>query len=339
LPIESYKDLADAGLLALTVPLRHGGKEFSPLAFSAAMIELGQGDPNVANTVNMHYVVLWFLRMLATVDQQALFFPSVVKEGQLFAASTSEPDIRWDDPAGTALSTTIKPSPGGYLVKGEKWRTSMAHSASYYCVAAVLDGKTTKDGMVIALVPHDASGVVVKDDWTGPMMWATDSCSVEFNCLIPAGHVIGAPGALPHSGLFPLFALGYSSFYLGMGLSGFLAFLQEYGTVELNSIIGNMALRLNRALVILSRAAVAWQVQDKTLISIATAQAKAYCPEAAYQILNEINTIVGGETDPFHRLLIDAMASRFLPPNPELVATRIGEALRLGEDPKFLEFR
>ncbi len=44
LPIESYKDLADAGLLALTVPLRHGGKEFSPLAFSAAMIELGQGE-------------------------------------------------------------------------------------------------------------------------------------------------------------------------------------------------------------------------------------------------------------------------------------------------------
>ena len=339
IPLESYRALADAGLLALIVPKKYGGRGLSYLAYTAAMLELGGANVEVTSPLNMLNVELWFLNELADDHQKSYFFDRVVNYGELFAASTSEPGIDWTDSHGTVLHTTVKQLPeGNYVLNGEKWRTSMARSAAFYCVAAVMRGRSTKEGLVLAIVPSDTPGVTVIEDWNLPMMRATDSCSVRFtDCIIPASHIVGKPGELPKKGLFPLFALGYASFYLGMGLSSFLSFVEEFGDQVSDEILGNMALDLRHALCVLSYAATAWQTADKRTIPIATADAKAFCPEVARRILTQINTFIDNED--YKRLLDESRAAQYMPPSPALVASRIGNALQTGTEPRFLGFR
>ncbi|HEX5829395.1 MAG TPA: acyl-CoA dehydrogenase family protein, partial [Gemmatimonadaceae bacterium] len=53
-PYENYRDLHEAGLLALAVPARHGGVGADPVAYAHAMRELAKGCSATALTLNMH---------------------------------------------------------------------------------------------------------------------------------------------------------------------------------------------------------------------------------------------------------------------------------------------
>ena len=74
-PRESWNDLWQAGLLAMTIPEKYGGLEVDSLTYVMALEEIAQGCTNSAMTLHMHNTVQRFISHLCTAEQQARFYP------------------------------------------------------------------------------------------------------------------------------------------------------------------------------------------------------------------------------------------------------------------------
>jgi alkylation response protein AidB-like acyl-CoA dehydrogenase len=152
-PVENYRDLHQAGLLALTVPQEYGGLGVDSVTFSLCVLEMAKGCPATALTFNMHANVIGtFLEGLATREQKQRYFAEVVEKGSLFASITSEPDSSFRD--RFVLRTSFVPVDGGYHIQGTKHFCSLGDAADYYFVSGLMEGSTSaQDGLVSAMIP------------------------------------------------------------------------------------------------------------------------------------------------------------------------------------------
>ena len=103
-PFENYADLREAGLLALTVPKRHGGLGADYATYAVVSAELGRWCGATALTFNMHACSMLWSSQIADdlpmpAEERALherrrarFYERVVADGAIFAQPFSEPD-------------------------------------------------------------------------------------------------------------------------------------------------------------------------------------------------------------------------------------------------------
>ncbi|MCY4631821.1 MAG: acyl-CoA dehydrogenase family protein, partial [bacterium] len=92
-PFENYDDLRASGLLPLMVPERFGGIGADSFTYATILSKIAQGCASTGLTFNMHSAILFFLRQIATPEQQERYFGEVVTDGAVFSSITSEPGI------------------------------------------------------------------------------------------------------------------------------------------------------------------------------------------------------------------------------------------------------
>jgi SfnB family sulfur acquisition oxidoreductase len=158
LPVEQVRAVADAGLLALTVPRRHGGPDVSAETLAEVVRLLSWGDPNVGQVPHSHFVYLNQLRLRGTHQQQNRIYGAVLG-GAVVANAQSERGTRHV----RDYRTTLTPAgPGEWRLSGDKFYCTGSLFADYLAVLAHLG----PDGPLhVAWVPADAPGVEVVDDW------------------------------------------------------------------------------------------------------------------------------------------------------------------------------
>jgi alkylation response protein AidB-like acyl-CoA dehydrogenase len=102
----------------------------------------------------------------------------------------TEPDHGSD---ATFMSTTARPTRGGFEIKGaKKWQTG-AHHCTHFLIFARTSGKAgSAQGITAFLVPRDTRGVrIVSYEWTLNM--PTDHATVELNSVwVPESAVLGS---------------------------------------------------------------------------------------------------------------------------------------------------
>ncbi|MDH6193414.1 SfnB family sulfur acquisition oxidoreductase [Mycobacterium frederiksbergense] len=191
LPHEQVGALKDSGLLALTVPVEHGGLDV-PVAVLAEVISLlAHGDPSIGQIPHSHFTFLEALRLQGTAAQQAYFF-GLVLDGALFANAQSE---RGPHPIDVD-TTTLTASGIDFVLRGRKYYSTGALFADWLVVRATLsDGSgqvpTAASPKAVAFVPRAAPGVEVVDDWDGMGQRTTASGTVTLDDVaVPAEHVI-----------------------------------------------------------------------------------------------------------------------------------------------------
>ena len=161
IPRELICKMADAGLLAVTVPEEFGGMGRQVLAMSIILEEFAARWSAVAGLYNMS-VGYGSLHMgsKGTREQQAQYLPKLLRGEILFAYGLSEPDVGADL---AAVKTCVRRERGKVVVKGAKRWTSGAAMADYILVLARSgDLASRRQNLSFIIVPRTAPGVGIQ---------------------------------------------------------------------------------------------------------------------------------------------------------------------------------
>lgn len=218
-PIENYRDMHAAGLLAIAVPKENGGAGADFRAYATTAAEVGRYCGATALTWNMHVCsCLWTGPLADDLDmtpedraehlrRRAVHYSRIVDDGAIYAQPFSEGGAA---AAGVVpFATQATRVDGGYVINGKKIFASLSGSADYY---GVLCGETKpgerpsrRDTMYIA-VPATAEGVDVVGEWDPLGMRGTVSRTLLFKdvfvpddaALMPRGVYYQAASRWPH---------------------------------------------------------------------------------------------------------------------------------------------
>ena len=184
-PFEAIDALKRGGFFVAPVPASLGGLGvWSAHDLVVASSRLARGDASVAIGVNMHLVAVLNMerrRQVAVAtgaDRRAraygLALARIAEHGVVLAAAISERGQDLTRPATRATRT-----PSGWRIDGRKLFCTMSPAATELYVAVGYADRDGTERYAYAMVPTDAPGVVVHDDWDALGMRASGSHSVS----------------------------------------------------------------------------------------------------------------------------------------------------------------
>jgi alkylation response protein AidB-like acyl-CoA dehydrogenase len=185
-PFEAIDALKAAGYFAAPVPVELGGLGVSSAHdLVVASSRLARGDASVAIGVNMHLVAVLNVErrrqvaVAAGQERRADGFASSLEQiahhGVVLAAAISERGQDLTRPGTVATRTE-----SGWRIDGRKMFCTMSPAATDLYVAVTAADDEGVERYAYAMVPTDAQGVVVHDDWDALGMRASGSNSVSF---------------------------------------------------------------------------------------------------------------------------------------------------------------
>jgi alkylation response protein AidB-like acyl-CoA dehydrogenase len=344
-PFEAIDALKAAGYFAAPVPVELGGLGVaSAHDLVVASSRLARGDASVAIGVNMHLVAVLNMErrrqvaVAAGAERRARGFASsleqIAHEGVVLAAAISEPGQDLTRPGTRATRTE-----SGWRIDGRKMFCTMSPAATDLYVAVTYTDGEGIERYAYAMVPTDAPGVVVHDDWDALGMRASGSNSITLEGVeLPASGVRGgfrAGDPLPYmernlvAGLFHAAAsLGIAESADAIARRGIAGRIN--GDARPRMQVADNAVDLAAARGVLSRAAglidehrAANPASDGTADELgalfAEAQAaKAFVNEAAPRIVERALALSGGagyvNGSPLARAYRDVKAGSFMHP-------------------------
>ena len=182
LPFEEVELFSQSGLWAVTVPKQYGGAEVSSYTLAKIIALISGVDGSLGQIPQNHFYALEVLRNTATEAQKKKLYAEVLK-GARFGNALAE----FKTKAAHIKQTSIRKTTQGYVINGEK----------FYCTGSIFAHriptlvKDENDQEFLAFVPRQASGLTIKDDWTGFGQKTTGSGTVKFeNVHIDADDII-----------------------------------------------------------------------------------------------------------------------------------------------------
>lgn len=158
LPYDEVAAFSASGLWGITVPREWGGAGVSYATLGEVLATVATADPNVAQIPKNHYLVVDILALNGSNAQKRFFFGEVLS-GRRIGHAASE--------RGTKdvldIRTRLKNTSSGLVLEGQKFYATGSLFADWIAVSAIDDD----DAFVQVLVPCDAPGLTVVDDWTG----------------------------------------------------------------------------------------------------------------------------------------------------------------------------
>ncbi|MEX4003653.1 acyl-CoA dehydrogenase family protein [Paraburkholderia sp. EG285A] len=150
--------LRDAGFPRLRLPVDYGGAGATLPELFAALTELGAADPNVVNALRSHFGFCEEVLGSTTWVWRETWLERLGK-GAVSGSGFSETG---EGPLGS-LSTRLTKQDGALRLDGEKYYTS----GSLYADWINLSASNEANEAVGILVPTNAEGVEIVDDWDG----------------------------------------------------------------------------------------------------------------------------------------------------------------------------
>jgi len=190
-PYELVAELAELGLMGMTVPEAYGGAGADALSYAIAVEELTRIDSSVAITVAAHHSlgtlpILYF----GNDEQKREWLPQLASGQKLAAFGLTEPGAGSD--AG-ATRTTAELRDGQWMINGSKLFITNAGTEITACVT--ITARTGEDEISNLIIPNGTPGYEI----SGPlekMGWhASDTRELSFrDCAVPEGNLLGPRG-------------------------------------------------------------------------------------------------------------------------------------------------
>ena len=343
-PHASADRLAAAGYYAAPIPADLGGMGADSLHdVVVASSRLARADASLAIGVNMHMAALLnMVRMYRDgADRLAGALERIARDGVRLAAAVSEPGQDLTRPGTVAIRT-----PGGWRIDGRKLFCTGSPAATVLYTSVSFVGEDGGERYGYAMVPADAEGVTVHDDWDALGMRASGSHSVTFDAVaLPAAALRGG---------FPVGdADGYMSRNLNAGLFHAAASLgiaeaaqdqaldaaRRADDARTRALVAESAMDLSAARGALSRAAqLVDERREHVAALFAEAQAaKTFTNDAASRVVDRALALVGGagyrSGHPLARAYRDVRAGAFMHPLGANRAYDLVGRVALGADP------
>eukprot|EP00913_Durusdinium_trenchii_P026920 g25255.t1 len=309
LPHREMELVAQSGLLGVTVPSEYGGTDISNPFLAEVIAMLSEADSSIGQIPQNHFYILEVLRLAGTEEQKRYFFSRALA-GEHFANALAETGTK----AAGEIRTRLVPDGVGYRLSGKKYYSTGALFCDWIAIFAL----DPDDRIAMAIVPREAKGIDIVDDWAGFGQKTTASGSVSIDNVY-----VSSDAVVAHEQLFErrttLGALGqllHAAVDLGIAKAAFADMVQFVQTRSRGhdklgiedarhdpltvARTGNVATRIEAASALLERAGHKLDVAQVTPspdtaaeASLAVAAAKILTTEAALEASNALFELAG----------------------------------------------
>jgi len=182
LPHEQVAEFYRSGLGAVIIPREYGGTGVSAATIAEIFATISAADPSLGQIPQNHTAFLELLRYSGDEPQKRKFF-ALALQGASFGNALAERHGKTTKDISTKLTRRGE----DYVLNGQKFYATGALFSTFVPIGAVDD-----DGRIYrVVVPRNAPGLTIIDDWNGMGQRTTASGTVTLeNVFIPADHVI-----------------------------------------------------------------------------------------------------------------------------------------------------
>src|SRR6266550_3440873 len=175
-PYDLVAELAELGLMGMTIPEEHGGAGTDTLAYAIAVEELTRVDSSVAITVAAHHSLGTLpIYYFGTDEQKQQWLPELTSGKKLAAFGLTEPDAGSD--AG-ATRTRAELRDGEWIVNGSKMFITNAGTDLTACVT--ITASTGEDEISNIIVPNGTPGYEISKPMKKLGWRASDTRELSF---------------------------------------------------------------------------------------------------------------------------------------------------------------
>ncbi len=190
-PYELVAELAELGLMGMTIPEEYGGAGADTVSYAIAIEELTRIDSSVAITVAAHHSLGTLpIYYYGTEEQKREWLPDLASGRKLAAFGLTEAGAGSD--AGNAR-TTAELRDGSWVINGSKMFITNAGTDITACVT--ITARTGDDEISNIVVPNGTPGYTVAPAMKKLGWRASDTRELSFeNCEVPESNLLGPRG-------------------------------------------------------------------------------------------------------------------------------------------------
>jgi short-chain 2-methylacyl-CoA dehydrogenase len=301
-PYELVGELAELGLMGMTIPEEYGGAGADTVSYAIAVEELTRVDSSVAITLAAHHSLGTLpIFYFGNEEQKQQWLPELASGKKLAAFGLTEPDAGSD--AG-ATRTHAELRDGEWVVNGSKIFITNAGSDITACVT--ITARTGDDEISNVIVPNGTPGYEISKPMKKLGWRASDTRELSFkDVAVPEGNLLGPRGEGFQQFLEILDGGRISVAAMGVGLAQGaydLAFdyaqerrqfgqpIAKFQAVQFK--LADMATELEAGRNLVYKAA--WLKDQGRDFALASAQAKLYTGELSNRAVNWALQIHGG---------------------------------------------
>ena len=301
-PYELVAELAELGLMGMTIPEEYEGAGTDTLSYAIAIEELTRIDSSVAITVAAHHSLGTLpIYYFGNEEQRRAWLPDLASGRKLAAFGLTEPGAGSD--AG-ATRTTAKLDGGEWIVDGSKMFITNAGTDITSCVT--ITALTGEGEISNIIVPNGTPGYVISPPMQKLGWRASDTRELSFQgARVPEDNLLGPRGEGFRQFLQILDGGRISVAAMGVGLAQGaydLAFdyareRQQFGKpiAQFQAVqekLVDMATEIEAARVLVWKAA--WEKDEGRPFAQTAAMAKLFSGELSHRVANWALQIHGG---------------------------------------------
>src|ERR671915_890173 len=190
-PYDLVAELAELGLMGMTVPEEYGGAGADTVSYAIAIEELTRVDSSVAITVAAHHSLGTLpIFYYGSEDQKREWLPELASGKRLAAFGLTEPGAGSD--AGATRTTAVLRD-GEWIVNGSK--TFITNAGTDITACVTITARTGDDEVSNLIVPNGTPGYRISKPMKKLGWRASDTRELSFeSCRVPEGNLLGARG-------------------------------------------------------------------------------------------------------------------------------------------------
>jgi short/branched chain acyl-CoA dehydrogenase len=301
-PYELVGELAELGLMGMTIPEEYGGSGADTVSYAIAVEELTRVDSSVAITVAAHHSLGTLpIYYYGSEEQKQQWLPELASGKKLAAFGLTEPDAGSD--AG-ATRTHAELRDGEWVVNGSKIFITNAGTDVTACVT--ITASTGEEEISNLIVPNGTPGYEISKPMKKLGWRASDTRELSFeDAAVPEGNLLGPRGKGFQQFLEILDGGRISVAAMGVGLAqgaydlayAYAQERQQFGKpiASFQAVqfkLADMATGLEAGRNLVYKAA--WLKDQGRDFALAAAQAKLYTGELSNRAVNWALQIHGG---------------------------------------------
>ncbi len=190
-PYEIVAELAELGLMGMTIPEEYGGAGADTLSYAIAIEELTRIDSSVAITVAAHHSLGTLpVYYFGSEEQKREWLPDLASGRRLAAFGLTEPGAGSD--AGAAR-TTAELRDGSWVVNGTK--IFITNAGTDITWGVTITARTGEDEVSNIVIPNGTPGYEISKPMQKLGWRASDTRELSFeNVEVPEGNLLGPRG-------------------------------------------------------------------------------------------------------------------------------------------------
>ncbi|WP_339250598.1 acyl-CoA dehydrogenase [Sporosarcina sp. FSL W8-0480] len=303
-PIEIFKQLSEMGMMGLPFPEEYGGAGADTTSFAIVTEELSRACASTGITYSAHISLGGAPINLFGTEEQKQKYLTPICTGESFGAfGLTEPNAG-SDAGGT--QTTAKEDGNDFIINGSKAFITNASHAKHLALTAITDENNGKKEISAIIVPTDAEGFKVIDNYEKMGLNASNTTELVLeNVRVPKENLLGKRGNGFRQFLVTLDGgrIGIGAMAVGIAQAAFeraLTYskerkqfgkaLSEFQITQFK--LADMAMKIELARNMVYKAA--WLKDQGRPFSKEAAMCKLYASEIAMEVADQAIQIHGG---------------------------------------------